>query len=146
MDIREILDLLPHRYPFLLVDRAEIVEPGKRVVGVKNITFNEPCFVGHFPGEPIMPGVLILEATAQTGALLFLSMPQFVGMIPMIGAIDEAKFRKPVIPGDQMEMEVEVLWLRGPIGRAKGTARVDGETVCTFEMTFKLRPREHPPA
>lgn len=144
LDIRAICELLPHRYPFLLVDRAEIIEEGKRIRGIKNVTFNEPFFVGHFPGEPIMPGVLIVEATAQVGALLLLSMDQFRGMIPMVGAIDNTKFRRPVVPGDQLAFEVEIVWLRGTIGKCKGDARVDGQVVATFEMTFKLRPREEP--
>src|SRR5579872_2008541 len=144
MDIQAILDILPHRYPMLLVDRAEITEPGKRIIGYKNVTMNEPYFVGHFPGEPIMPGVMIIEAMAQVGALMFLSQEQHRNKIPLMAAVDKVRFRKPVKPGDQIKFEIDLQWMRGPIGRCTGVASVDGEMVANFEMSFMLRDKELP--
>jgi 3-hydroxyacyl-[acyl-carrier-protein] dehydratase len=144
MDIKAILDILPHRYPMLLVDRAEIVEPGKRITGIKNVTINEPFFEGHYPGEPIMPGVMIVEAGAQIGALLFMSQPEHRGKIPLIAAIDKIRFRRPVRPGDQIVYDIELDWMRGPIGKCHGDATVDGHQVCSFELSFKLEAKEQP--
>ena len=121
IDIQEILELLPHRYPMLLVDRiVEIAEDGQSLVGLKNVSMNEPFFQGHYPGLPIMPGVLIIECMAQVGAILASRVPSLYGLVPLIGAIDSAKFRRPVRPGDQLLVEVHMLWLRGAVGRMKG--------------------------
>lgn len=136
IEIKEIMAILPHAYPFLLVDRIVEIEPGKRVVGIKNVTYNEPFFPGHFPGRPIMPGVLIVEAMAQTaGVLVFNSLPQedrnksvfFLG-------IDNVRFRKPVIPGDQLRMEIEITRHRQSIWGFKGKALVDGNLVAEGDL------------
>jgi beta-hydroxyacyl-ACP dehydratase FabZ len=137
MTITEIMEYLPHRYPMLLVDRILEVGP-KHCVGLKNVSMNEAFFQGHYPGFPIMPGVLIIEAMAQAGAVILLSNPDYKGLIPMIGAIDDVKFKRPVVPGDQLRLEIEMLWLRSSIGRIKGIATVDGEVAAQMEMTFKL--------
>lgn len=143
LDIQEILEVLPHRYPMLLVDRIlELSEDGKRCVGLKNVTMNEPFFQGHYPGLPIMPGVLVVECMAQVGAILASRIPALHGLIPLIGAIDGTKFRRPVRPGDQLMVEIDLLWLRGPVGRMKGTARVDGEIACEGEIVFKMSRKE----
>jgi len=135
MDIRKILEVLPHRYPFLLVDRIVEVEGTRRIVGIKNVTINEPFFQGHFPGHPIMPGVLIVEAMAQTGGLLLLEqVPDRVNKVVYFMALDAVKFRKPVVPGDQLRMEVEMLQFRGKVARMKGTALVDGQVATEAEM------------
>ncbi len=139
INIEKILSYLPHRYPMLLVDRVDIREPGKLLIGIKNVTINEPFFQGHYPGQPIMPGVLIIEAMAQAGAVMILATDEHAGKIPLIGAIDDVKFRRQVVPGDQLVSTVELLWLRGTIGRFKATAAVDGEMVASMEMTFKLK-------
>jgi 3-hydroxyacyl-[acyl-carrier-protein] dehydratase len=136
IEIKEIMAILPHAYPFLLVDRIVEIEPGKRVVGIKNVTYNEPFFPGHFPGRPIMPGVLIIEAMAQTaGVLVFNSLPQedrekkvfFLG-------IDNVRFRKPVIPGDQLRMELEITRHRQSVWGFKGKAFVDGNLVAEGDL------------
>jgi beta-hydroxyacyl-ACP dehydratase FabZ len=143
LNIDQILHFLPHRYPMLLVDRiVSVSDDGKQCVGLKNVTINEPFFQGHYPGLPIMPGVLILEAMAQTGAALFLSKPEYTGKVPLIGAMDDIKFRRMVRPGDQLLMEVEILWTRGMIGRMKGVARVDGDIAASMEMTFKWADKD----
>jgi beta-hydroxyacyl-ACP dehydratase FabZ len=135
MDIRKILEVLPHRYPFLLVDRILEVEGTRRIVGIKNVTINEPFFQGHFPGHPIMPGVLIVEAMAQTGGLLLLEqVPDRTNKVVYFMALDAVKFRKPVLPGDQLRMEVEMLQFRGKVARMKGTALVDGQVATEAEM------------
>jgi len=141
MTIEEIMRYLPHRYPMLLVDRILEAEPGVRVVGLKNVTMNEQFFQGHYPGMPIMPGVLIIEAIAQAGAVILLTDPVYEGKVPIIGAIEDVKFKRPVVPGDQLRSEVELLWIRNSIGKIKGTATVDGELVCQIELTFKLKGR-----
>lgn len=138
MDIKAVLDTLPHRYPMLLVDRVLEVEPGKRCRALKNVTINEPFFEGHYPGMPIMPGVLIVEAMAQAGAVIMLSDEQFRGTVPVIGAIDDVKFRRQVVPGDQLITEVSLMWLRGSIGRIKAVGTVEGEVAAQMELTFKL--------
>jgi 3-hydroxyacyl-[acyl-carrier-protein] dehydratase len=131
MDVNEIMELIPHRYPLLLIDRITEYELGKRAVGLKNVTFNEPHFTGHFPDFPIMPGVLIVEAMAQTSAALVVKTlgEDAKGKLVYFMSIDEARFRKPVVPGDQLLIEVEVQKTRGSIWKFKGTARV-GDTVC----------------
>ena len=143
IDIQEILELLPHRYPMLLVDRVvELAEDGKSLVALKNVSMNEPFFQGHYPGLPIMPGVLIIECMAQAGAILASRVPELHGLVPLIGAIDGAKFRRPVRPGDQLLVEVQMIWIRGAIGRMKGWARVEGDLAAEMEMTFKLAPKQ----
>jgi beta-hydroxyacyl-ACP dehydratase FabZ len=136
MDIRKIMEMLPHRYPFLLVDRILEVQGTQKIVGLKNVTINEPFFQGHFPGHPIMPGVLIVEAMAQTGGLLLMEqVADRENKVVYFMALDNVKFRKPVLPGDQLRMEVEMLQFRGKVARMKGTALVDGQVVSQAEMT-----------
>lgn len=138
MEIEEIMGLLPHRYPFLLVDRVEEVDPGRKAVGWKNVTINEPFFAGHFPGRPVMPGVLILEALAQVGAVALMSLPDFQGKLPLFAGLDNVRFRRRVVPGDRLRLEVEVIRLRGQVGRARGVAYVDGEVAAAGEITFAV--------
>jgi beta-hydroxyacyl-ACP dehydratase FabZ len=139
IDINEIRKLLPHSYPFLLVDRIVDLEPSKRIVGIKNVTFNEPFFTGHFPERPIMPGVLILEAMAQTGGVLaFKSFPGMEGSVFFTG-IDDARFRKPVIPGDQLKLIVEVVRHRREIWVFDGKALVDDDIVAEARIMAMLK-------
>ena len=139
IDIDKILSTLPHRYPMLLVDRILEISPDQLSCrGLKNVSINEPFFQGHYPGLPIMPGVLILEAMAQVGACVLLMNPTYAGFVPLIGAIDLVKFKRMVRPGDQLIIDCEILWTRGPIGKMKGIATVDGEMAATMELTFKL--------
>ena len=140
MNIEEILKVLPHRYPMLLVDRVLELEPGKSIVGLKNVSINEAFFQGHYPGMPIMPGVLIVEAMAQAAAIVVLVDPAYQGMIPVIGAIGELKLKRSVVPGDQLITKAEFLWIRNNVGRMRATSTVDGQEVSTVEMTFKLVP------
>jgi beta-hydroxyacyl-ACP dehydratase FabZ len=142
MDVNEIMEHLPHRFPMLLVDRILDYEPGKNCVGIKNVTINDAFFQGHYPGFPIMPGVLIVEAMAQAGAVILLTDPKYMGMIPVIGAIDDVRFKRQVVPGDQLRSEVELLWIRGTIGRMKCVAKVEDTVCASMEMTFKLIERE----
>jgi 3-hydroxyacyl-[acyl-carrier-protein] dehydratase len=135
LNIIEIMKLLPHRFPFLLVDRVEIIEEGKKAVGYKNVTMNEDCFNGHFPGNPIFPGVLSVEALAQTAGVLMLRLPQLKGKLVMFAAIKDVKFRRPVLPGDTIVMEIEVLRFGGRIAFIKGVSKVAGEIVVEAEMT-----------
>ena len=137
LDINAVMDLLPHRYPFLLIDRILEFEVDKRVVGLKNVTINEPFFQGHFPGHPIMPGVLLLEAMAQTGGVLALkSIPaeDVEKKVLYFMSIDKAKFRKPVLPGDQVRFELDLIKARGNIKSFQATAKVDGVVVAEAEM------------
>ncbi len=138
MNINQIMDIIPHRYPFLLIDKIVEMEEGKKVVALKNVTMNEPFFVGHYPNFPVMPGVLILEAMAQSGAVAILSMEEFKGRTPMFGAIDKAKFRGQVRPGDSLLIEVEILKLRNNAGKGMGIATVDGKKVAEAELTFMI--------
>jgi 3-hydroxyacyl-[acyl-carrier-protein] dehydratase len=140
IEIKEIIHILPHAYPFLLVDRIIEMEPGKRIVGIKNVTYNEPFFPGHFPGRPIMPGVLIVEAMAQTaGILVFNSLPQEPNKPPIYFlGIDNVRFRKPVIPGDQLHLELEITKHRQSIWGFKGKALVDGKLVAEAELLAML--------
>ncbi|MBI4402071.1 MAG: 3-hydroxyacyl-ACP dehydratase FabZ [Nitrospirae bacterium] len=136
MDSGEIRATLPHRYPFLLVDRIRELEAGRRIVGIKNVTANEPFFQGHFPDRPIMPGVLIIEAMAQVGGVLaFKSFPLVGRPVVYLTGVDNAKFRKPVVPGDQLRFEVEVLKRRPPFWKMQAKAYVESDLVCEAELT-----------
>jgi len=135
MDVSKIMELLPHRYPFLLVDRILEIQGTQKIVGLKNVTINEPFFQGHFPGHPIMPGVLIVEAMAQTGGLLLMEqVKDRENKVVYFMSLDAVKFRKPVVPGDQLRMEVEMLQFRGKIAKMKGVALVDGQVATEAEM------------
>lgn len=136
MNYPDICEIIPHRHPFLFVDKILEMEPMKRCVGQKNVSFNDSFFQGHYPNYPIMPGVLIVEALAQVGAYLLLSTEEYRGKLPIFRGIDKAKFKRQVKPGDILNLEVELIRLRGNIGTAKGTASVDGETACYCELTF----------
>ncbi len=138
LDIEAIKQILPHRYPFLLVDRILTLEPGRRAVGRKNVTVNEPFFQGHFPQRAIMPGVLIIEIMAQVGGVMILSVEEHQGKLAYIGTVDNAKFRRPVVPGDTLDVEVELLRLRGNMGKVKCVARVGGEEAAEAEIMFAL--------
>ena len=140
--IQEIMDFLPHRYPFLLIDRVLEFEPQKRLVAIKNVTMNEPFFQGHFPGAPLMPGVLIVEAMAQAGAVLMLSeMEDRHSKLAVFTGIDGAKFRRSVTPGDQLRIEVEVVSFRSRAGKMAGKAYVDGKLACEATLTCMIVPR-----
>jgi 3-hydroxyacyl-[acyl-carrier-protein] dehydratase len=138
LDSNEIKNIIPHRYPFLLVDRIEEFEEGKRAVGIKNVTINEPFFQGHFPEYPVMPGVLIVEAMAQVGATAILQKEENKGKIGFLAGIDKCRFKRQVTPGDQLKLEVEIVRVKGPIGKGKGTATVNGEIACEAEITFAI--------
>ena len=142
LDVKEIMEIIPHRYPFLLVDTIIELESGKKAVGIKNVSINEPFFQGHFPGYPVMPGVLIMEALAQVGAVAILSMEENRGKIGLFAGIDGARFRQQVKPGDVLRLEIEMTKIRGSIGKAKGKASVDGKTVAEAELTFALAAPE----
>ncbi len=143
MDIMEIQKILPHRYPFLMIDGIEEIERVKRIVGVKNVTINEAHFQGHFPGKPIMPGVLIIEAMAQTGGLLLLlEIPDREKKLLYFVAIDDARFRRPVLPGDQLKIEVKVVSWRGDFCKLDGKARVNGEVAAEAILMCKMVDRE----
>jgi len=140
--IQEIMDFLPHRYPFLLIDRVVEFEPTKRLVAIKNVTINEPFFQGHFPGHPIMPGVLVVEAMAQAGGMIMMAeMPDRHAKLVVFTGIERAKFRRPVTPGDQLRIEVEVLSFRPRAGRIAGRALVDGKLACEATLTCQVVPR-----
>jgi UDP-3-O-[3-hydroxymyristoyl] N-acetylglucosamine deacetylase/3-hydroxyacyl-[acyl-carrier-protein] dehydratase len=142
LGIEDIMRVLPHRYPFLFVDRILEMEPMKRIVGIKNVSINEPFFQGHFPGHPIMPGVLIVEAMAQVGGMLLMgAVDDPDSKVVYFMSLDNVKFRKPVKPGDQIRFELEMLQVRGKICRMKGQAKVDGEVVCEAEMAAMVRDR-----
>jgi 3-hydroxyacyl-[acyl-carrier-protein] dehydratase len=141
IEAAEIMRIIPHRYPFLLVDRVVELEPGKRVVALKNVTANEPQFTGHFPERPIMPGVLMVEAMAQAGAVAVLTVPEYRGKLALFAGIDECRFRRTVLPGDTLRMEVTVEKLRGMFGRAKAVASVDGEVAVEATLSFII-PRD----
>lgn len=139
MDIQQIKEVIPHRYPFLLVDKVLEMEEGKRVVAIKNVTANEPFFQGHFPDYPVMPGVLIVEALAQVGAIGVLHMEANKGKIGFLAGLDKCRFRRQVVPGDQLLLEVEITRMKGPIGKGKGIATVNGEVACEAEITFAIK-------
>ena len=142
LDIQEIMNFLPHRYPFLLIDRILEFEPNKRIVGLKNVTINEPFFQGHYPGHPIMPGVLIIEAMAQVGGLLLMeALEEPEGKVVYFMSLDKVKWRRPVTPGDQIRFELEMLQLRRQVCRMKGVGYVDGQVVAEAEMMAGIRDR-----
>ncbi len=140
LEIEAIKEILPHRFPFLLVDRILELEPGKRAVGIKNVTANEPFFQGHFPQRAIMPGVLIIEALAQVGGIMILSVEEHRGKLAYLGTVDGVKFRRPVVPGDTLEIETELLRIRGNMGRVRCATRVSGQDVAEAEIMFALVP------
>jgi UDP-3-O-[3-hydroxymyristoyl] N-acetylglucosamine deacetylase/3-hydroxyacyl-[acyl-carrier-protein] dehydratase len=141
LGIDEIMRTLPHRYPFLLVDRILEYEAGKRVVGLKNVTINEPFFQGHFPGHAIMPGVLIVEAMAQVGGMLLMATSNQGDKVVYFTSLDNVKWRKPVRPGDQLIFELDVVQIRGVMCKMRGVAKVDGNVVCEADMSAMLRDR-----
>ena len=138
-DAQRLLATLPHRYPFLLVDRIlEVTETG--AIGIKQVSFNEWFFQGHFPGQPVMPGVLIVEALAQVGAVALLSRSEHAGKVPFFAGIDGVRFRRPVVPGDTLRLEVELTRLRASVGKGQGRALVDGQLAAEAELMFALGP------
>ncbi|MFC4558048.1 3-hydroxyacyl-ACP dehydratase FabZ [Virgibacillus kekensis] len=139
MDIEQIKETIPHRYPFLLVDKVTEIEEGKRVVALKNVTANEPFFQGHFPDYPVMPGVLIVEALAQAGAIAVLGIEENKGKIGFLAGLDKCRFKRQVKPGDQLKLDVEIIRIKGPIGKGKAVATVDGEVACEAEITFAIK-------
>lgn len=138
LNTRQIMDIIPHRHPFLLVDRIEELEPGIRAVGVKAVTYDEPYFSGHFPDEPVMPGVLQIEACAQVGAVAILSLDENKGKTAYFGEISSARFKRKVVPGDVLTMECEIIKRKGPVGVGKATAKVGDEIALTAELTFVI--------
>ena len=138
MGIKEIQEIIPHRHPFLLVDCIEELESGVKAVGYKSVTYDEPYFRGHFPQEPVMPGVLILEALAQTGAVAILSQESMRGKTAYFGGIDKAKFKRKVVPGDRLRLECELIKQKGPVGVGRAVATVDGKVAASAELTFMV--------
>ncbi len=138
LNTKEIMDIIPHRQPFLLVDVIDELEPGVKAVGRKNVTYNEPFFAGHFPGEPVMPGVLQIEALAQVGAVAILSLDEFKGKTVYFGGINSAKFKKKVVPGDVLTLECEIIKRKGPVGVGSAVAKVDGKIAVSAELTFMI--------
>ena len=138
LNIKEIMEIIPHRQPFLLIDTIEELEPGKRAVGTKCVSYNEPYFAGHFPQEPVMPGVLIVEALAQVGAAAILSQSAFQGKTAYFAAINSAKFRQKVVPGDVLRLETEIIKVKGPIGIGEAKAYVGDRLVVEAQLTFAV--------
>lgn len=139
MDINEILNTIPHRYPFLLVDKIIDIECGKKAIGIKNVTINEPFFQGHFPDYPVMPGVLIVEALAQVGAVAMLSIEENKGKLALFTGIDNFRFKKEVKPGDVLNLNVEIIRVKGPMGKGKATAYVNDNIVAQGEIMFAIK-------
>ena len=135
---KEILEIIPHRHPFMLIDTIEELEPGVRALGKKCVSFNEPYFAGHFPGNPVMPGVLIIEALAQTGAVALLGQPEWKGKTAYFVGIDGAKFKQKVVPGDVLMLETKIVKIKGPIGIGEAVASVDGKMVAKARLTFAI--------
>jgi 3-hydroxyacyl-[acyl-carrier-protein] dehydratase len=145
LDVVEIMKILPHRYPFLLVDRVVEMERRKRIVAIKNVTINEPFFPGHFPGFPIMPGVLLLEALAQSGCILVMvELPDPTEKLIVFTGVERARFRRPALPGDQVRLEIDVLNWRSRMMRMQGKAYVDGKLICEGIVTSQMVPRNRP--
>lgn len=138
LNINEIMEILPHRHPFLLIDAVDEMDVGVKAVARKNVTFNEPFFTGHFPGNPVMPGVLIVEALAQTGAVAILSDEKWKGKTAYFAGINSAKFKKKVVPGDVLRLETEIIKIKGPIGIGKAVAYVGDSVACQAELTFAI--------
>ncbi len=139
MDIMQIMDMIPHRYPFLLVDKITECVPGKYVKGYKNVSMNEAFFQGHYPGNPVMPGVLQIEAMAQCSAPLLLTLDEYKGKTPLFASMDNVRFRSIVRPGDKFEMEIELVKLKGPIGKSHAVGYVDGKIVVEADMTVAMK-------
>lgn len=138
MTAKEIMEIIPHRQPMMLIDTIEELEPGVKAVARKCVSYNEPFFQGHFPGEPVMPGVLIVEALAQTGAVAILGLEENKGKTAYFAAINSAKFKRKVIPGDVLTLETEIIKVKGPMGIGKATATVDGKVAVQAELTFAI--------
>ncbi len=138
LSAKEIMEIIPHRQPFMLIDTIEEMDPGVRAVAKKCVSYNEPFFNGHFPGEPVMPGVLIIEALAQTGAVAILSLEENKGKTAYFAAINSAKFKQKVVPGDVLMLETEIIKVKGPIGIGKATATVNGKVAAQAELTFAI--------
>ena len=138
LSTKEIMEIIPHRHPFLLIDTIERLEPGVGAVGKKCVSGNEPFFAGHFPGNPVMPGALIIEALAQVGAVAMLSLPEMKGKTAYFAGIDKAKFRRKVLPGDVLLLETIITKVKGPVGVGRAVATVDGRKVAEAELTFAI--------
>ena len=138
MNIEEIMQILPHRYPFLMIDRLLELVPGRKAVGIKNISINEPYFAGHFPAKPVMPGVLMIEAMAQVGACALLSDDKFKGRLAYLAGVDKIRFKRMAIPGDCLHITTELITVKGTIGKGQGKITVDGKLVCGGEFLFAI--------
>lgn len=138
LDIKQIMEIIPHRQPFLLIDHITDMVPGKSIKGYKNVSYNEPYFAGHFPGEPVMPGVLQLEALAQLGAVAVLSLEENKGKTAYFAGVNNAKFKQKVVPGDRLDLECEIIKVKGPLGIGAVTATVNGKIACKAEISFMI--------